>query len=70
MQFLASIVNYLGFSGLTEIGIKLIICLVIPNIINYIIFNNTEEFNYFKEIAKKLLDNLKNKRKKLIIREV
>lgn len=35
---------------------KLIICLIVPNIIYIILFNKTEEFNYFKNLVKRIFN--------------
>ena len=39
----------------TNIFISFIICLIVPNIILYIIFNNTDEFIYYKKLLIKMI---------------
>lgn len=43
--------------------IDIIICLIIPNVIYVIIFNKTEEYEYFKKLLKKIKDKLIKRRK-------
>ena len=41
--------------------IKMIICLIVPNLIFYIIFKNTEEFKYYLDLIKNIVPHMKNK---------
>ena len=43
--------------------LKAVLCLIIPNTINIIIFRKTEQYNYFKNLIKKLISKLKRRKK-------
>jgi hypothetical protein len=41
---------------------KCIICVIVPNLIFYLLYKNTEEFNYFKDIIVSILKKIFKKR--------
>lgn len=53
--FIDLIFTYVALSGLVLFIVKLIVCVVIANIIFYILFRKTEEFDYLKSIVLKKL---------------
>jgi len=54
--YLCSFIQYGRFISLI---LKGIICLIVPNIINILIFRNTEEYKYFKNLLKKIISRFK-----------
>ena len=50
--FLCSFIN---FSVIVNVILKFIVCCVVPNLIFYLCFFKTEEFDYFKDFFKKFL---------------
>lgn len=57
--YLCSFINYGRFASLI---LKGLLCLIIPNLINIILFRNTEEYKYFKGLIKKILSKLKGRK--------
>ena len=54
--------SFINFGRFVSLILKACLCLIIPNFINVLLFRKTEEYNYFKNLIKKIL--LKFKRKK------
>ena len=54
--------SFITLGRFVSLIIKGIICLLIPNIINIILFRNTKEYQYFKGLIKKILSKLKRKK--------
>lgn len=50
--------GFMVMSGILEIIIKLIICLIVPNIIYIILFRKTEEFRYFIDLIRKMINKI------------
>ena len=62
----ACIPTYLICSAINQVSIlgiivKLLICLIVPNVIYIFVFRNTEEYKYFKELIFKILRKIKNR---------
>lgn len=53
--------NFIAVSGILAIIIKLIICLIVPNLIYIIIYGKTSEFMYFVELIKKVFKKITKK---------
>lgn len=47
-----------------QIIFNLIICLIVPNSIIYVVYKNTEEFVYYRELIKKIISKILNREKK------
>ena len=54
--------SFINFGRVVSLILKAILCLIIPNTINILIFRKTDEFKYFKNLIKKLLQKLKRKK--------
>ena len=57
--YLCSFINYGRFVSLM---LKALLCLIIPNMVNIILFRNTEQYQYFKNLFKKMISKLKRKK--------
>lgn len=57
--FLCSLIN---FGRVISFIIKALLCLLIPNIVNSIIFGRKEEYKYFKNLIKKILSKIRRKK--------
>lgn len=55
--------SFLG-DGIAMFICKMLICLVLPNVILFLIFFRTKEFKYYANLIKKLFSSIKNKIKK------
>lgn len=64
---IAKYISKIGFNGsdsyfIAQIVVNFLVCIIVPNVINIIIFYKTDEFQKLKSVAKSLLRNLiKNK---------
>ncbi len=58
--FVASLFKF--DNKLIQVGINIIICLIVPNVIYLVIFARKEEFKYFKDMAFKYLKKFKKTR--------
>lgn len=54
--------SFIHYGRWVSLFLKALICLIIPNIINVIIFRNTMPYKYFKNLIKKIFSKLKRKR--------
>ena len=57
--YLCSFIHYGRFASLC---LKALICLVIPNMINILLFRNTGPYKYFKNLFRKIFSKLRRKR--------
>ena len=57
--FLCSLIN---FGRFVSFIIKAFICLLVPNIINSIIFGRTAEYKYFKDLIKRIFSKIRRKK--------
>lgn len=66
MMTLSNIIDIISLNIILEIFIKLILCLIIPNLINYLIFRKREECVFLIELLKKILNSIKNRMNKKV----
>ena len=57
--YLCSFINYGRFVSLI---LKACLCAIIPNVINIILFRNTEQYQYFKNLFRRIFAKLRRKR--------
>ena len=55
--------SFITFGRWLSIALKALLCLIIPNTVNVIIFRNTMPYNYFKNLIKRMISKLKRKKK-------
>lgn len=48
--------SFVKENSIVTLIIRLLICIIIPNVLFYIIYRHTKEFNYFKDIAKNIIN--------------
>jgi O-antigen/teichoic acid export membrane protein len=54
--------SFISFGRVVSLLLKALLCLIIPNTINIVLFRKTPEYQYFKNLIKKLLSKFKRKR--------
>ena len=54
--------SFFVYSGFIKVLINAIICVIIPNTINIIIFYRSEEFKYLVKIVKSIVSNITRKK--------
>ena len=54
--------SFISFGRVVSLILKALLCLIIPNTINIVLFRKTPEYQYFKNLIKKLLYKFKRKR--------
>ena len=57
--YLCSFINYGRFVSLI---LKACLCVIVPNVINIILFRNTEQYQYFKNLFRRIFAKLRRKR--------
>lgn len=57
--FLCSLINFGRFISFI---IKVLICVLVPNIINSLIFGRTTEYKYFKDLIKRIFSKIRRKK--------
>ena len=50
------------YSGFLKVAVNAAVCIIIPNVINVVVFYRTDEFKYLVSIAKSFLTKLTNKK--------
>ena len=54
--------SFITFGRWISLFLKALLCLIIPNTVNIIVFRNTEPYQYFKKLFKKIFSKLRRKR--------
>ena len=55
--------SFIHLGKFISLILKAVLCLIIPNLINILIFRNLEEYNYFKNLIKKIIFKIRKKRR-------
>lgn len=49
---------FVPFTGFIKVIVNLVIALIIPNVILFVVYHKSEEFNYFKTLVSKILNRI------------
>ena len=54
--------SFITFGRWISLFVKAFICLIVPNTINIILFRNTDSYQYFKNLIKKIIKKIRRKK--------